>query len=115
MDWPTGFQVPAVWPKELTLRWKVEVGSGHSSPVVAGGQVFVFSRQGDRETVRRNPLSDARQAWSGRATLPRLNLRSYAEAHGQGPKSTPVVFDGRLYSCIEKHLDNDSSVKGRNL
>ena len=93
----TGFQVPAVWPKELTLRWKVEVGSGHSSPVVAGGQVFVFSRQGDRETVRRLRLSDGREAWSQGYPAP-FEMSPYAKAHGQGPKSTPVVFDGRLYT-----------------
>jgi hypothetical protein len=40
-----GFQVPASWPNELTLQWKLEVGSGHSPPVVAGDQVFVLSRR----------------------------------------------------------------------
>jgi hypothetical protein len=47
----TGFQALESWPKELTLQWKVGVGGGHSSPVVAGDQVFVLSRQGDKEVA----------------------------------------------------------------
>jgi outer membrane protein assembly factor BamB len=93
----SGFQAPKSWPKQLKLQWKVEVGSGHSSPVVAGDQVFVFSRQGDKEVVRRLRLSDGREVWSQSYPAP-FEMSPYAKAHGQGPKSTPVVFDGRLYT-----------------
>ena len=91
-----GFPVPASW-KGMTLRWKAEVGSGHSSPVVAGDQVFVLSRQDDREVVRGLRLSDGREIWSRSYPAP-FEMSPYAKAHGQGPKSTPVVFDGRLYT-----------------
>jgi outer membrane protein assembly factor BamB len=93
----SGFQPPESWPKELKLQWKVEVGRGHSSPVVAGDQVFVFSRQGDKEVVRRLRLSDGREVWSQSYPAP-FEMSPYAKAHGQGPKSTPVVFDGRVYT-----------------
>jgi outer membrane protein assembly factor BamB len=33
------------WPRSLAPAWKVRVGEGHSSPVVVGDRVFVFSRQ----------------------------------------------------------------------
>jgi outer membrane protein assembly factor BamB len=92
-----GFQTPASWPKELKLEWKVPVGNGHSSPVVAGEQVFVFSRQDDREVVRRLRLSDGRQVWSQSYPAP-FEMSPYAKWHGQGPKSTPVVLDRRLYT-----------------
>ena len=39
------------WPKVLKEEWKVTVGLGHSSPVVAGGKIYVFARQGEEETL----------------------------------------------------------------
>ncbi len=52
-DWPqwrgprrdggaAGFIAPRVWPKELKRQWRVEIGEGHASPVVAAGRVFVL-------------------------------------------------------------------------
>ena len=37
--------VPASWPAKLTPQWTQKVGEGYSTPVVAGGRVFVHSRQ----------------------------------------------------------------------
>src|SRR5438874_2148146 len=61
-DWPQwrgpnrdgavhGVKAPATWPKTLTEQWKVDVGEGIASPVVAGGSVFVFTRQRDDEAL----------------------------------------------------------------
>src|SRR2546422_6486475 len=61
-DWPQwrgpnrdgiagAFSEPKVWPEKLKLKWKVNVGEGHSSPVVVGGKIFLHTRQGDREVV----------------------------------------------------------------
>jgi hypothetical protein len=27
---------PSTWPEKLTLKWKVEIGEGHASPILAG-------------------------------------------------------------------------------
>ena len=35
--------VPAKWPESFARAWRIEVGEGYSSPVVAGGRVFVHS------------------------------------------------------------------------
>jgi len=91
------FQAPKSWPTKLNLQWKVELGSGHSSPVVVGDQVFLLSRQDDREVVRRLRLSDGREVWSQSYPAP-FEMSPYAKAHGKGPKSTPVACDGRLYT-----------------
>lgn len=88
---------PAAWPKTLSRRWKIEVGQGHASPVVAGQRVFVFSREGDDEVVRAVALADGRELWSRRYPAP-FEMSPYARSHGKGPKSTPVVADGRLYT-----------------
>jgi hypothetical protein len=37
----SGKNVPAVWPKSLKRSWRVEIGEGYSSPVVADSRVFV--------------------------------------------------------------------------
>src|SRR5829696_4295005 len=44
-----GFVAPKSLPDKLKLKWKIDVGVGHSSPVVSGKQVFLHSRQGERE------------------------------------------------------------------
>jgi len=61
-DWPqwrgpsrTGAAVGVTWPATFPDRpkqvWKVQIGQGHSSPVVAGGRVYLFSRVGEQEAV----------------------------------------------------------------
>ena len=44
-------QTPAAWPSTYTRVWKVEIGEGYSSPVLAGSRVFVHSRQDPEEMV----------------------------------------------------------------
>src|SRR5262249_13348468 len=57
------FSPPAVWPKELNKVWQIEVGLGHSSPVVWGTKVFIFSRQDDNEVLTCMNLTDGKQLW----------------------------------------------------
>ena len=33
------FRAPAAWPERLTRRWRVEVGEGYATPVLAGGTI----------------------------------------------------------------------------
>ena len=47
----TRFAVPQTLPETLTQVWKVEVGVGHSSPVISGKTAFVFTRIGEDEVV----------------------------------------------------------------
>ena len=42
---------PKAWPEKLKLKWKVDVGLGHASPVMAGGSIYIFARQDETETV----------------------------------------------------------------
>ncbi len=88
---------PNAWPKALQRRWKIEVGEGHASPVVSGDRVFVFSREGEDEVVRAVALADGRELWSQRYPAP-FEMSPYARSHGKGPKSTPVVAAGTLFT-----------------
>jgi outer membrane protein assembly factor BamB len=93
----TGLSLPNVLPSELKPVWKVEVGEGHSSPVVGGDQVFLLSRQGENEVVRAIGLANGKEVWSQRYPAP-FKMSPYAITHGKGPKSTPVVTGDRLYT-----------------
>ena len=88
-------QLPAELPQKLNRQWTAKVGGGHSSPVLAGGRLFVFAREGDQEVVYALDPASGRTIWKQSYPAPyRVNFA--AAAHGPGPKSTPAVHDGKL-------------------
>jgi outer membrane protein assembly factor BamB len=89
--------VPAKWPAALAKRWEVVVGAGHSSPVIAGERVVLHARRGDREVTRAFDLKTGKELWRDDYVAP-YTMNSAARAHGPGPKSTPVVADGRVFT-----------------
>lgn len=90
-------QLPATWPATLTKRWEIPVGAGHSSPVVAGDRVIIHARQGDREVTRAVSLSTGKELWRNDYAAP-YTVNSAARAHGAGPKSTPAIAGGRVFT-----------------
>jgi outer membrane protein assembly factor BamB len=93
----TSFTPPATWPEQLTQRWKVEVGLGYATPIVVGNRIYVFSRQGNDEVMSGIDAASGKVLWRT-AYSATFEMSSAAKAHGPGPKSTPVFFNGRLYS-----------------
>ncbi len=87
--------LPSELPAELRRVWQVEVGVGHSSPVVAGDRVYVHSREGEDEVVRALDLADGRELWR-HATPVSYRRHPAALKHGKGPRSTPVVAGGAV-------------------
>jgi len=87
----------SAWPKSLKLAWKASVGEGHSSPVVAGDRVFVFARQGEVEELLALDLGTGRVLWRQGEPVP-YTVNAAAMSHGKGPKSTPAVRDGKVYT-----------------
>ena len=68
-DWPqwrgpnrdgiaASFKSPRQWPEKLKLRWKVNVGFGAASPVIAGNRAYLLTNQGQGEVVTAVNLSD---------------------------------------------------------
>src|SRR5688572_12131907 len=84
------------WPERLTQKWQTTVGVGHSSPVVAGNRIYLFTRQGEDEVVRCLELETGKEIWSDRYAVP-YQMNRAATGHGKGPKSTPVISNGKLY------------------
>ena len=91
------FTPPGTWPDKLKPIWKVQVGVGHSSPVVAGKRVFVHSRKEDNEVVSCFDLDTGKQLWTDSYPAP-YKMNPAAVTHGKGPKSTPVVSNDKLYA-----------------
>lgn len=96
-DGVASLEVPATWPAALTKRWEVVVGGGHSSPVIAGSRVVLHARQGEREITRAFDLESGKELWRVEYAAP-YTMNPAARAHGPGPKSTPVVADGRVFT-----------------
>src|SRR5688500_11712174 len=42
-DGAATFSVPKTWPEKLTLKWKVDVGTGYAAPITVGDRVYAFS------------------------------------------------------------------------
>jgi outer membrane protein assembly factor BamB len=93
----TGFTAPATWPAQLKQRWKIQAGAGHASPVVVGQRVYLHSRVDDNEVVRALELNTGKQLWQDSYTVA-YQMNPAAMGHGKGPKSTPTVSNGKLYT-----------------
>ena len=91
------FTAPAQWPEKPTKVWQVTVGIGHSSPVVSGGRVFQHTRVGEQEQVSAFEIASGKRAWQQTYDAP-YQINPAAQSHGKGPKSTPVVAGGRLFT-----------------
>ncbi len=93
----TGFAEPAAWPEQLNQRWKIEVGLGYATPLVVGNRVYLFSRQADDEVMSAIDADSGKVVWRTAYPAP-FTMNSAAAPHGQGPKSTPVFSNGRLFA-----------------
>ena len=89
--------MPSEWPDALKRVWQVTVGEGHAGPLVLGDRVFVFARQGEQEVASCFDLQTGKKMWAQKYDAP-YEMNSAARGHGKGPKSTPVLFFGRLYT-----------------
>ena len=103
-DWPqwlgptrNGVSTESVkpWNGELQVLWRQSLGEGHSSPVVAGGNVYVHAKVAgkDEEELIAFDFHTGKEVW--RRSYPRA---SFTSVFGDGPRATPAVVDGRIYA-----------------
>ncbi|GAB4453108.1 MAG: PQQ-like beta-propeller repeat protein [Armatimonadaceae bacterium] len=78
-------------------KWKLTVGEGHSSPIVAGNRVYLFARQEENEVLHCLDRASGKSLWQGSYPAP-YEMNPAARGHGKGPKSTPVYTEGRVYT-----------------
>jgi outer membrane protein assembly factor BamB len=87
----------AKWPAALNTVWSIEVGTGHSSPVILDEIVYLFSRETENEVARAIDLKNGKILWRSSYRAPYTEYPGAVE-HGKGPKSTPVVYAGKLFT-----------------
>lgn len=97
-DGAANFTIPQAWPDALTLRWKVDVGTGYAAPITAGDRVYAFSRQADDEVMRALDAATGKTVWETRYNASYKPNPAATRSHGTGPKSTPALAAGRLYT-----------------
>ncbi len=88
---------PAKWPETFQRTWRVEIGEGYSSPVVANGRVFVHTRRDPEEIVSGINLADGKLLWQQKYQAV-FNKNQYAVQMAKGPNSTPLVIGNRLFT-----------------
>ncbi|MBS1809375.1 MAG: PQQ-like beta-propeller repeat protein [Acidobacteria bacterium] len=93
----TNFAAPAIWPEKLKLVWKTPVGGGYSSPIVFKNKAWVFSRQEEKEVISCLDLKSGKILWSQSYGVP-FKKNQYATEMGQGPHSTPVLYQDKLFT-----------------
>jgi len=106
-DWPqwrgperTGHAVgeslgPPSLAKESKTLWRLEIGGGFSSPVVAGGKLVYLDGREGKEVAHLVDAQTGKELW--RAAFGDL----YEDEWGPGPRSTPIMDGDRVYvqSC----------------
>jgi outer membrane protein assembly factor BamB len=103
-DWPqwrgcdrdgkvAGFTAPQTWPQALAQKWKIPVGSGDATPALVGDRLYVFTRQGDDETVLCLNAADGQEVWKGQYAAQPV---TGAAGRHPGPRSSPAVAEGKV-------------------
>lgn len=103
-DWPqfrgpgrdskvNGFKAPAEWPAELPQIWKINVGTGDASPVLAGDKIYLHTRQGGDEVILCLNAATGEEIWKD--SYPALPVTGPASSH-PGPRSTPALANGKI-------------------
>ncbi|MDX2152921.1 MAG: PQQ-binding-like beta-propeller repeat protein [Bryobacteraceae bacterium] len=87
----------ASWPEKLSRKWSQKVGIGHASPVLAGGKLYVFAREKNEEVLWALDPSSGKVLWRQAYAAP-YKMNPAAVSHGEGPKSTPLVAGGKVFT-----------------
>lgn len=108
-------RLPTTWPDAPTQLWKISIGEGFASPVVADGRVFIMTRQGELEAAMALDLSDGRVLW--RKTYPApYTPHQAARRFGKGPRATPIVADGVVcFTGVDARMTCHAAGDGREL
>jgi outer membrane protein assembly factor BamB len=104
-DWPqwrgpnrddkvSDFTAPKTWPQEFHQRWKVSVGLSDASPALAGGKLYVFSREDNDEAVQCLDAATGKELWNYKYEV--MAISGPAAGKHAGPRSSPTVADGKV-------------------
>src|SRR5260221_597828 len=90
---PFEARVPVSLPADPRVIWRIKIGEGFASPVVADGKVFCFDNQQAKETLHAIDATTRRELW--RAIVD----DTFQDEQGPpGPRCTPLVDGDRVYA-----------------
>lgn len=103
-DWPqwlgprrdnSSLEKVAPWKEALKVLWRKPAGEGHSSPIVAGGRVFIHAKVKDKneEEILAFDAKNGKLLWRSK-----YERAAFTSLYGNGPRATPAVVEGRLYA-----------------
>jgi outer membrane protein assembly factor BamB len=92
---PNAETLPTSLPNDLKAKWKISVGGGFSSPVVAGGKVAYLDENGRQEVAHLIDANTGMEIWN----VPFADR--FEDEWGAGSRSTPLIDGDRVYvqSC----------------
>lgn len=93
----SAFVPPASWPGSLTRQWSARIGEGYGTPLVSGDVVYVFTRRDGNETMMALDARTGTTRWQTSYAAPYTPSQPTV-AHGAGPKATPLLHEGRLFT-----------------
>ncbi|RPI01036.1 MAG: hypothetical protein EHM72_07530 [Calditrichaeota bacterium] len=85
---------PAAWPQTLNKKWTTPVGLGDSSPALVENRLYAHGRQNADEVISCIDAVYGELLW--RQAYPAEMVASGPSASHPGPRSSPVVVDGKL-------------------
>jgi outer membrane protein assembly factor BamB len=89
-----GVQIETDWAKSPpTAIWRRPIGPGWSSFAVAGDVLYTQEQRGDDEIVAAYKVSTGEPVWRHRDAA-----RFYESNGGPGPRGTPSLSNGRVYT-----------------
>ena len=82
-------------PAELKAAWRINVGGGFSSPVLAGGKLIYMDEDGANEVVHLIDTATRKEVWK------KPLAEKFQDEWGAGPRSTPIMDGDHVYvqSC----------------
>ncbi len=83
------------WQAKPSALWRVPAGAGHSSVLIAEETVYTLEQSGDKETLFARNLSNGKEKWKLAQQTKWDDMMS-----GTGPRSTPTLLDGKLYTLF---------------
>lgn len=91
------FVEPASWPIGLTRQWQAETGLGYATPILVGDRVYTFGRLDTDEVIMALDAKTGATIWRTAYDAP-FRDNAGVSRHGPGPKSTPLFYDGAVYT-----------------